>query len=714
MNDLLIERKTENRFEFSLNAGEKISDSKPLLQTVGTKCNFRTLNGSSIVKKQNVDVTEITVRDTFGATGDFTFTTVAALWIKLIELNFFDGVSGGGSIGGSTTFTGLNDTFQFFGNNGKIPIVNEAEAKLEPSVFYNFNKFTQLGDVAISTLISGKFVSVQLINNVPKIVLSDPPVTIDNIGQSAMGNAIYADLITQTTPLNYTSGILQLTNDIQGAGTNLGEMPFGILEVWDELNGGLSLSELSIGDFVEVRVDISVTTTIVNQKIGVFVKLNEGLVDEKIVNINSKAIAKDIGLNSFTGSVPILVSNQSIKDLKHKIYFESDASASISVNTFEMLIIRKSINIIDFGVDADDIDMDVQGNGTDTSFSLPKIYDKLILFQSGGYLAPNVGYTVNGNIITLIGDSGLGIIKITGIGFMVENAQIREFSDDNIIRYIESTDSTIGTAVANFNTVAGFTVTKNEIIRVRIATGDIYEFVGKGKGVYGLNNLQVVEADFEVIFRVANASKAFSEVRTIIGETNEILPSDTLKIVFSVNPIQIVDLNLKTQVNGNFSNQHFTKLVGNEFGFSITPEVGVTVNTDLTLTNGKYFINPNQSFDLIKLGTDLWYLGSGITQAQSGIVTTAVGITNTTLTDTGSEQNGKVIGIANGVNVINYNVSGAITASFILLGTGAVTFIQAAGRTLVLKNATATLTGTGSTASIVSFGTVDYLYINNI
>lgn len=96
-------------------------------------------------------------------------------------------------------------------------------------------------------------------------------------------------------------------------------------------------------------------------------------------------------------------------------------------------------------------------------------------------------------------------------------------------------------------------------------------------------------------------------------------------------------------------------------------------------------------------------------------VTTAVSITNATLTDAGQTQDGKVNLIANGVNAINYTVNGAITASFIKGGTGAITFVQGAGRTLTGMNGTLILNGiVGSTASVVSYGTVDYLYINNL
>ena len=94
--------------------------------------------------------------------------------------------------------------------------------------------------------------------------------------------------------------------------------------------------------------------------------------------------------------------------------------------------------------------------------------------------------------------------------------------------------------------------------------------------------------------------------------------------------------------------------------------------------------------------------------------TTNPPLTSATLTDTGLSQEGKVIKIDNGVNAINYTVNG-ITASFVKGGTGVITFVQGAGRTLTGANGTLVFNGAvNSKASIVSFGTSDVLYIDNI
>ena len=98
-------------------------------------------------------------------------------------------------------------------------------------------------------------------------------------------------------------------------------------------------------------------------------------------------------------------------------------------------------------------------------------------------------------------------------------------------------------------------------------------------------------------------------------------------------------------------------------------------------------------------------------QPNSAIITTTVSITSETLTTGNYTQEGKIIKIDNGVNAINYTVNG-VNAAFVKGGTGAITFIQRVGRTLSSTNGLLFNGAVNSTASIVSFGTIDTLYIN--
>jgi hypothetical protein len=98
-------------------------------------------------------------------------------------------------------------------------------------------------------------------------------------------------------------------------------------------------------------------------------------------------------------------------------------------------------------------------------------------------------------------------------------------------------------------------------------------------------------------------------------------------------------------------------------------------------------------------------------------ITTAVSITTDTVDGVGAGQKGKNVVIDNGVNPINITVNGGVdfVASYLKHGTGAITFVAGSGRTLAAVNGTAIMFGApGTTATISSIGTKDYLKIDNV
>ena len=124
---LIITKQTGNFFSLVVDGGTPIISEQNRLTTFGNLCNFKTANGANLILKQNVLVTEITVI----ATGTFTFTTVAQLWNKLIEIGFFDGVTNSGSGSIIDRFDELVDTFQYLGRDGQVLVVNESQLKLD-------------------------------------------------------------------------------------------------------------------------------------------------------------------------------------------------------------------------------------------------------------------------------------------------------------------------------------------------------------------------------------------------------------------------------------------------------------------------------------------------------------------------------------------------------------------------------------------------------
>ena len=97
-------------------------------------------------------------------------------------------------------------------------------------------------------------------------------------------------------------------------------------------------------------------------------------------------------------------------------------------------------------------------------------------------------------------------------------------------------------------------------------------------------------------------------------------------------------------------------------------------------------------------------------------ITTSASITTDTTSSGGISQKGKNVIIDNGANPINITVNGGtdFCVSYVKHGSGAITFVQGSGRTMVQVDSTAILNGAvGSTAVISSIGTTDYLRISN-
>jgi len=97
-------------------------------------------------------------------------------------------------------------------------------------------------------------------------------------------------------------------------------------------------------------------------------------------------------------------------------------------------------------------------------------------------------------------------------------------------------------------------------------------------------------------------------------------------------------------------------------------------------------------------------------------ITTTVSITTATNDGSGLGQKGRNVIIDNGANAINITVDGGagFCASYVKHGAGNITFVQGSGRTLTQVDGTAVLNGAvGSTATISSVGTKDYLRISN-
>jgi hypothetical protein len=415
-NTLLITKETGNYFSFVLNGNtaNKVTSIKNDLLAVGEQLHFKTANGANIIKEQFIYPANLTVV----SGGTFTFTTVAEVWTKLIEIGFFDWISAGGGSGASR-FDDLLDTFKYTGKDGKAIIVNESQQKLEAVTIYNYKKFTELQDTP-TTLVPNKMVVVNAAGTA--LELKDQPVTPPQYLNS-VGYFDYNDAVTQTTPLTLVSNTAKkITNDTLGLFTNVDQPPYGVSSLWDSTTNQFNFSQLSIGDTIDVRIHLVVTTTTSNQKFHISAKFGVGSTSV-FENIIYDTQIKTAGAHEVSFVAPFYIGSNDIKNNPAELYITTDASGSLKVNGFYIRVLRKNINIVSVETGVDDASASVKGilrlagdlSGTATNPTVPGLANKVPTTRT---------ITINGTALDLSADRSWNISATAnwgGIGGTLSN-----------------------------------------------------------------------------------------------------------------------------------------------------------------------------------------------------------------------------------------------------------------------------------------------------
>jgi hypothetical protein len=256
---------------------------------------------------------------------------------------------------------------------------------------------------------------------------------------NAIGSFLYADLTTQTTPLNGIANVEKnLTNDIDGTGTDLSNAPYGVSTLWDSANSKLDFSQLSIGDVVDLRCFLSVTTTVSNQNIQVYARVGIGTPSEKDFLIGS-VLRTTAGLFIFEEELKLVISKEDYITAIGEIYLFSESNSTIKVNEFEFVVTRKNVNITaftgltDLSATRTPTNVTIEsstgtpaliglGNGTNAGFSLndytsaekAKLADTYIKSEVDGF----VNSKANDNaVVHLLGNETISGIKtfLTGM-----------------------------------------------------------------------------------------------------------------------------------------------------------------------------------------------------------------------------------------------------------------------------------------------------------
>lgn len=152
----------------------------------------------------------------------------------------------------------------------------------------------------------------------------------------------YNDAATATAPISIVGGAAAaiLTNDGLGPFTNTAYKPIGVTNIWNTVTNEFDWTELKLGDMVDIRLDVDVTTTSVNTEVKVDLHLALGGFTYPIpwvLETNYKSIGTH-KLNVYNG---IYIGDANTLDNPANFRLFSDKACTVVVNGWYVKIIKR-------------------------------------------------------------------------------------------------------------------------------------------------------------------------------------------------------------------------------------------------------------------------------------------------------------------------------------------------------------------------------------
>lgn len=155
-----------------------------------------------------------------------------------------------------------------------------------------------------------------------------------------VGYLVYSDLATASTQIVHTGGVdTILTNDELGAQTQKTFAPTGVTDVWDSSGGVFDFSELANGDMVDIRLNVTVTTSTNNQEVFINLELGQGGFDYLVPFTHDiYKLSGTVPLGSYEG---VFIGDDNTRLNNGQFIFSSDDNATIIVHGWYCKVIRR-------------------------------------------------------------------------------------------------------------------------------------------------------------------------------------------------------------------------------------------------------------------------------------------------------------------------------------------------------------------------------------
>lgn len=155
-----------------------------------------------------------------------------------------------------------------------------------------------------------------------------------------IGFANYNDYATSLSPQAISATTwTQLTNDALGSLTTEVYLPSGVDSLWVSADDQFDFSSLSIGAMVDIRVDVTVTTSAANQYVAMRLVLGVGDPSEYTLGVDSEHY-KTAGAYNMISNANIFIGNTLTKDNPAQLEIYSDATCDVVINGWYVRVIK--------------------------------------------------------------------------------------------------------------------------------------------------------------------------------------------------------------------------------------------------------------------------------------------------------------------------------------------------------------------------------------
>lgn len=157
----------------------------------------------------------------------------------------------------------------------------------------------------------------------------------------SMGWWDYNDLATQSSPITLSAPDTILTNDGLGAFTGKSYALTGVADIWDASTNRFDFTGLDLGDTVDIRFDVEVTTAGVNSEILVDMELGLGA-SPYTLRVDTSAF-KTAGIHQITVYYGLYIGDANTRDNPAQVMMTSDnTSDTVKVNGWYVRALKRS------------------------------------------------------------------------------------------------------------------------------------------------------------------------------------------------------------------------------------------------------------------------------------------------------------------------------------------------------------------------------------